>query len=361
MNLSEWMNTQLTGVVARIEQSILSIHTEGGLNLACRHDVYEVVDDLLAVLFPGCHSTEKILHKEMNFFLNDKLRHISFKLSKHINGAFHHHCLQENCVNDRAKGENDRSKDKNDKAKDDNGRAKYESSRAKDESSKSKDESSKSKDKNNNCSIPQNCNCEEKADQALIHLIESLPQIHTVLVEDIRAAYEGDPAAKCIDEIILSYPCVEAIATYRIAHQLYELDVPIIPRIMSERAHSRTGIDIHPGARIAPAFFIDHGTGVVIGETCTIGRNVKIYQGVTLGALSPFDQQGNPRRGVKRHPDVEDDVIIYANATVLGGETVIGRGAVIGGNTWITKSVPPGAHVYNRSREEVVERDHNAP
>lgn len=311
MNLAEWMNTQLTDVVTRTEQSILSIYTGGGLNLACRHDIYEVVDDLLAVLFPGCHSIEKVLPKEMNFFLSDKLRHISFKLSKHINGAFHHHCLQGNC------------------------------------------ETNKSQLKKNNCRISKNCNCEERADQALIHLIEALPLIHSTLIKDIQAAYEGDPAAKCIDEIVLSYPCVEAIATYRLAHQLYELDVPIIPRIMSEWAHSRTGIDIHPGAKIAPGFFIDHGTGVVIGETTTIGRGVKIYQGVTLGALSPFDQYGNPRRGVKRHPDVEDDVIIYANATVLGGKTVIGRGAVIGGNTWITKSVPPGAHVYNRSREDV--------
>jgi serine O-acetyltransferase len=128
------------------------------------------------------------------------------------------------------------------------------------------------------------------------------------------------------------------------------LDVPIIPRIMAERAHSRTGIDIHPGAVIGPRFFIDHGTGVVIGETCRIGANVKIYQGVTLGALSPFDKDGNPRKGEKRHPDIEDDVIIYANATILGGHTVIGKGVVIGGNTWITKSVPTGTCVYPTQR-----------
>jgi len=169
-----------------------------------------------------------------------------------------------------------------------------------------------------------------------------------MLYNDIKAAFDGDPAAKYIDEIILSYPCVEAIATYRIAHLLYELDVPIIPRIMSERAHSRTGIDIHPGATIGPRFFIDHGTGVVIGETCRIGANVKIYQGVTLGALSPFDVAGKPRKGQKRHPDIEDDVIIYANATILGGKTVIGKGAIIGGNTWITRSVLPEANVYHK-------------
>ena len=166
-----------------------------------------------------------------------------------------------------------------------------------------------------------------------------------MLLEDISTALAGDPAAYSIDEIVLSYPFIDAVATYRMAHNLYTQGVPIIPRIMSERSHSTTGIDIHPGAMIDPGFFIDHGTGVVIGETCTIGTNVKLYQGVTLGALSPFDRDGIPKKGQKRHPDIEDDVIIYANATILGGETVIGRGAVIGGNTWITRSVPPGATV----------------
>jgi serine O-acetyltransferase len=173
-----------------------------------------------------------------------------------------------------------------------------------------------------------------------------------MLLEDVAAALAGDPAAKFFDEVVLSYPCVEAIATHRVAHRLYSMGVPIIPRMLSERAHSRTGIDIHPGARIGPRFFIDHGTGVVIGETCRIGSNVKIYQGVTLGATSPFDKDGRPRIGQKRHPDIEDDVIIYANATILGGDTVIGKGAVIGGNTWITKSVEPGVHVYNGSKGE---------
>jgi serine O-acetyltransferase len=186
----------------------------------------------------------------------------------------------------------------------------------------------------------------------LMDLIESLPRIRELLMQDIQAAFDGDPAARSLDEIVLSYPCIEAIATYRIAHMLYKLDVPIIPRILSERAHSRTGIDIHPGADIGTRFFIDHGTGVVIGETSRIGNNVKIYQGVTLGALSPFDKDGKPRKQQKRHPDIEDDVIIYANATILGGHTVIGKGAVIGGNTWITASVPAGAHIYSRDHQE---------
>ena len=151
--------------------------------------------------------------------------------------------------------------------------------------------------------------------------------------------------------LCLVHQSFEAIATHRLAHLLYKLDVPIIPRIMSERAHSRTGIDIHPGAEIGPRFFIDHGTGVVIGETSRIGANVKLYQGVTLGALSfSLDEQGKPVKGLKRHPDIEDNVVIYANATILGGQTVVGKGAIIGGNTWIIKSVPPGAKVYNTNR-----------
>ena len=179
------------------------------------------------------------------------------------------------------------------------------------------------------------------------NLINELPAIQQALIEDIKSAYEGDPAAYSLQEIILSYPFIQAIATHRIAHQLYKDQLPIIPRIMSEHAHSHTGIDIHPGATIAPGIFIDHGTGVVIGETTTIGKNVKIYQGVTLGALSPFDKEGNPLRGNKRHPDIQDDVIIYANATILGGKTVIGKGAIVGGNCWVTKSVEPSAIVYH--------------
>jgi serine O-acetyltransferase len=290
--LGRWMTVKLPGVVDRLERTIragFDFHTEDVLDFAGRNDVYVVLDELLAALFPGCFSKEKVQAGELNFYLHDLLRHISFKLGKHILEAFKYRCLKTCC---------------------------------------------------------DNCTCEGRAAQALVHLIESLPDIRGVLLGDIQAAYDGDPAAQSLDEIILSYPGIEAIAVYRIAHTLYELDVPILPRVMSERAHSRTGIDIHPGAKIGPRFFIDHGTGVVIGETTTIGSNVKIYQGVTIGALSPFDKNGKPRKGEKRHPDIGDDVIIYANATILGGGTVIGRGAVIGGNTWITRSVPAGARVY---------------
>jgi serine O-acetyltransferase len=296
MQLNEWMNTKLPDVVTRLEESIVSgfdVEAQSGLDLSGRNEIYEVLDDLLAVLFPGSYGKEKIARAETNFFLSDTLRHVSFKIGRHIEEVFRYRCKKEKC---------------------------------------------------------DNCTCETRAEDALKHLIESLPAIRSLLMEDIQAAFEGDPAAKYLDEIVLSYPCIEAISTYRIAHLLYGLDVPIIPRIMSERAHSRTGIDIHPGATIGPRFFIDHGTGVVIGETTRIGRNVKLYQGVTLGALSPFDKDGKPRKGEKRHPDIEDDVIIYANATILGGETIIGKGAIIGGNTWITKSVPAGEFVYTMQR-----------
>ena len=163
---------------------------------------------------------------------------------------------------------------------------------------------------------------------------------------DVQAAYEGDPAARSLQEIRLAYPAFEAISIYRLAHRLYELGVPLLPRVMTEHAHRLTGIDIHPGATIGAYFFIDHGTGVVIGETTTIGHHVKLYQGVTLGARSfEMDENGNPIKGIKRHPDIGNHVIIYSGATILGGDTVIGDSAVIGGNVWLTHSVAPGERV----------------
>ena len=183
---------------------------------------------------------------------------------------------------------------------------------------------------------------ESLAQRKTIELLRRLPDIRYVLEEDVKAAYVGDPAAKGHHEIIFCYPGLEAITVYRLAHELLLLGVPLIPRMMTEQAHSKTGIDIHPGARIGAGFFIDHGTGVVIGETCDLGKNVKLYQGVTLGALSfPRDSAGNIIRGMKRHPTLEDDVVVYANATILGGDTVIGHHAVIGSNVWLTNSVDP--------------------
>jgi serine O-acetyltransferase len=190
--------------------------------------------------------------------------------------------------------------------------------------------------------------CTEDADfEALgqaktIQFLEQIPDIRQTLALDVQAAYDGDPAVRTIDEIIFCYPGLEAVTIYRLAHALHELGVPFIPRMMTEWAHSRTGIDIHPGATIGKYFFIDHGTGVVIGETCQIGNHVKLYQGVTLGALSfPTDGEGQLLRGHKRHPTIEDHVIVYASATILGGRTVIGHHSVVGSSVWLTRSVAP--------------------
>lgn len=183
---------------------------------------------------------------------------------------------------------------------------------------------------------------EAEAQLITIRLLEQIPDLRKILAEDVQAAFEGDPAAKNLDEILFCYPGVSAITVFRIAHELYNLSVPLIPRMMTEYAHGKTGVDIHPGATIGRRFFIDHGTGVVIGETTEIGEGVKVYQGVTLGALSfPKDENGNILRNVKRHPTIEDEVVIYANATILGGKTVIGHHSVIGSSAWVTRSIQP--------------------
>jgi serine O-acetyltransferase len=179
--------------------------------------------------------------------------------------------------------------------------------------------------------------------------------VREILAGDVEAAFEGDPAARSYAEILVAYPSIRAIAIQRIAHELHKLRVPILPRMMTEHAHDLTGVDIHPGAKIGRRFFIDHGTGIVIGETVEIGDNVRLYQGITLGARSP--RRGEALRGVKRHPTVEDDVVIYAGATILGGDVVIGRGSVIGGNVWLTVSVPPCSKVVSEPpRSQVQQR-----
>lgn len=188
------------------------------------------------------------------------------------------------------------------------------------------------------------------SEEVVLRLFERIPALRRVLNSDVRAAYEGDPAASSIEEVVFSYPSIQAISAYRVAHELVLLDVPMIPRIITEHAHSRTGIDINPDARIGESFFIDHGTGVVIGATTIIGNNVKLYQGVTLGALSIPRDEVDGHRDQKRHPTIEDDVTIYAGASIHGGETVIGRGSVIGGNVWLTKSVPPGSKIFGRAK-----------
>ena len=274
-----------------------------GFQLAGRQAIYRVLDDLIAVLFPGCHGSDPMTAHQSRTFIEDRLRAIANGLTVQIEQAFRYQCVFDKC------------KDCGD--------------------------------------------CAEKAAHAVATLLGALPDLKKILQKDIMAAYEGDPAAHSIMEVVMSYPGLQAIMVHRIAHVLYKDLVPLIPRIMSEHAHSQTGIDLHPGADIGPGFFIDHGTGVVIGETTTIGKNVKLYQGVTLGALSfPKDSEGNPIKNIKRHPNVEDDVTIYAGATILGGDTVIGAGSEIGGNVWLTHSVPPHSKVYNQQPKPLITNKH---
>ncbi len=195
--------------------------------------------------------------------------------------------------------------------------------------------------------------CREAAEVATHKLLARLPEVQRLLYSDVQAAFEGDPALRIKEEAIFSYPGVFAVTEQRIAHELYLLNVPLIPRIITEHAHSLTGIDIHPGATIGERFFIDHGTGVVIGETARIGANCRFYAGVTLGAKSfPLDEQGNPIKGIDRHPILEDDVVVYSGATILG-RVVIGRGSSIGGNVWLTHGVPPGSRITQAETREL--------
>ena len=200
---------------------------------------------------------------------------------------------------------------------------------------------------------------EEKAQKICLEFLRRIPAVRAVVQTDLQAGYDGDPAATGMAEVIFSYPGLFAITVYRLAHELYTLNVPMIPRIMTEYAHSVTGIDIHPGATIGKYFFIDHGTGIVVGETTIIGENVKIYQGVTLGGLST--RGGQDLRGKRRHPTIEDDVTIYAGASILGGETVIGHGSVIGANAFITKSIPPCTRVSMKNQDLEMKTRANCP
>lgn len=258
-------------------------------NFPNRENVVAVLSDLQSLIFPGFQKAEEISPTNIRYITGQRVNNIIATLTKEIEKALIFTMEQ----------------------------------------------------KNGSADNIQNSHCFKLAEQTALALIEEIPEIRRLTQLDVVAAFNGDPAAKSNEEVILSYPGLEAILVHRIAYFLFKNGVPIIPRIMSEYIHGKTGIDIHPGAQIGESFFIDHGTGVVIGETCIIGNNVKLYQGVTLGALSVKKSlQGN-----KRHPTIEDDVTIYANATILGGDTVIGRGATIGGNTWVTKSVPAGETV----------------
>lgn len=253
-----------------------------------KEHVIAIIENLMEVLFPGYYNRERIDPLNLKYYLGKTVSRLFTLLSEQISCSIRHDCRKYNIP----------------------------------------------------CS-----DCVSRGHFIAISVIESVPSIRKTLALDVKAAYEGDPAAKSYDEIIFSYPGLFAIAVYRVAHLLYKHDVPLLPRIMTEHAHSITGIDIHPGAQIGEAFVIDHGTGVVIGETTVIGKNVRLYQSVTLGALSLPKNAGARLKGKKRHPTIEDDVIIYSGATILGGKTVIGNHSVIGGNVWITESVPPNTKV----------------
>ena len=198
--------------------------------------------------------------------------------------------------------------------------------------------------------------CPDRDAKAIVdEFVAALPEVRRLVETDVDAAYDGDPAATSRMEVVMAYPGLYAVTVHRLAHVLYKLKVPILPRVMSELAHSKTGIDIHPGATIGERFFIDHGTGVVIGGTTVIGRNVRLYQGVTLGGLSfAKDDNGALVKGLKRHPNIEDNVVIYANATILGGDTTIGHDSEIGGSVWLIESVPPNSRVYNKPPAPVI-------
>lgn len=300
--MEKWLETNLNALTEALSpcKNCPVANTERDVNLPGAGAVIGLLEKLLAVLYPGCHGQAPVPHDTCRNHLQDALRDIALKLRDQSHRAFEYACRRTKCAD----------------CKD----------------------------------------CEEKAQQAVAALLNGLPGIRDMLQQDIQAAYEGDPAAMSTMEIVMSYPGLYAITIHRIAHALYTQGVPLIPRVMSEHAHSKTGIDIHPGATIGPGFFIDHGTGVVIGETCRIGQHVKLYQGVTLGALSfaKDETTGMLVKGTKRHPDVEDNVVIYAGATILGGETVIGHDSVIGGNVWLIHSVPPGSKVYNQTPQPVI-------
>ncbi len=290
MRLNDWLSQNgVAEALVKVNRESLCEHE--ALGFATRTQVIDILKTLRSLILPGIYEKEPVNHARLDKMIRDKMSSAAMALSKLIEQLLKRECTDNTLSND---------------------------------------------------------DCAGQAEHLTIQIFEGLPALRKTLATDIRAAYEGDPAAPSLEEIMLSYPSLEAVSIFRIAHLIHTCGVPIVPRIMTEYAHRVTGIDIHPGATIGDSFFIDHGTGVVIGETCTIGSGVKLYQGVTLGAKSfPLDADGNPIKGVKRHPDIEDNVVIYAGATILGGDTRIGHDSVIGGNVWLTQSVPPHSTVFN--------------
>jgi serine O-acetyltransferase len=290
------MNKKTFNIDDCVQNILDSYKKYGGINfdesesLPNRETVISCLKDIQELIFPGFHSERKLDKHNLKYQIGERVNRIIARLSDEITKALYYSSL-----------------------------------------SQKKNESQKT--------------CEKKAESIMLEFIDYLPELRRKISLDTQAAFNGDPAAKCNEEVILSYPGLEAIVVYRIAHYFHKKDVPLIPRIMSEYVHGKTGIDIHPGAEIGDGFFIDHGTGVVIGETTIIGKNVKIYQGVTLGALSVKKALSNKRR----HPTIEDNVTIYAGATILGGNTVIGKGSTVGGNVWLTTSVPENSITTNQT------------
>lgn len=287
--------SELTDRIIQTYYEIGSINHLGHCALPSTEVVFEIASELKEVIFPGYRRRQNLHSGNVNYYVGDLIDGLHDKLTQQIARAIRHEHQKRHRVV---------------------------------------------------CGQTPEIDFEALGQQKAIEFLEQLPRIREIIAQDVQAAYDGDPAAGSLDEIIFCYPGLEAITIQRLAHELYLRKVPFIPRMLTEWAHSRTGIDIHPGANIGPSFFIDHGTGVVIGETCDIHEHVKIYQGVTLGALSfPKDETGAVIRGQKRHPTIESGVVIYANATILGGDTVIGTGSVIGASASITKSVPPNTLV----------------
>ncbi len=272
-------------------------HHIGPEPIPSRQAIIDIVYKTVPVLFPGFFSGKRLDDVNARYYLGQEITELFDMLSTQVQHAIRHDCIRFNrpCIR-----------------------------------------------------------CEERSQEIALKFIEEIPELQEKLSKDVRAAFEGDPASRHFDEIIFCYPGLFAVTVYRVANWLHIHDVPLIPRIMTEHAHSRTGIDIHPGVVIGDSFFIDHGTGVVIGETTLIGNRVRLYQGVTLGALSLSKDECPLLRDKKRHPTIEDDVIIYANATILGGKTVIGARSVVGGNVWLTESVPPDTSVFLKKPELVM-------
>lgn len=301
------MESRLREIVTEL---VDSYHEVGGINridcgnLPSKRKVQDTCDNLLQVLFPGYHDRDPLPSREMEVISSERIAHLLVVLTVEIAKTL-------------------RFRD------------------GEDESNTATDYTS-------------------VAQRIASDFLSQLPAIRRLLQTDVEAAYEGDPAARNFDEIILAYPGITAIAIQRCAHSLYQRKVPLLPRIMTEYAHNLTGIDIHPGAKIGTHFFIDHGTGVVIGETCVIGNHVKLYHGVTLGARNfPKDSEGNIIKGSKRHPNVEDHVVIYPNATVLGGKTTLGAGSTIAANVFLRESVPPNSLVSIKAEEIIVLEKNN--